>query len=431
MSTSLEGIANKAKREKQHRFRDLSRMLTEEYLHECWGTLNKKAAAGIDRVTWQEFAENLDENIRELVEDLKHKRYRAQPIRRKYIAKSNGKQRPLGIPAIRDKLVQRAVSNILQAIWEADFHSNMYGYRPGRSAHDAINDLQGTLRRGRYEYVVEADITGFFDNLDHEWLVRMLEQRIDDRSFIRIIRKWLKVGVLEEDGRFIHPTTGTPQGGIVSSVLANIYMHYVLNEWFEKVVRKRCRGACTLSVYADDFVTAFEYEADARWFFEALENRMGKFSLSLSKEKTNIILFSRYRKDESGAFEYLGFEFRWTTSHRGKDWLKRSTAKKGLTNSMRNVKEWCKKNRHMRIDDFFKRINAKLRGYYNYYGVIGNLDRMWTFHQYVVRTIFRWLNRRSQRKSYHWSSFEDLMKQFPLVKPRITDRTTGVAFSTR
>lgn len=429
MSTSLEGIANKAHREKRHRFRDLSRMLTEEYLHECWGMLNKNAAAGIDRVTCREFVENLDEHIRELVEDLKHKRYRAQPIRRKCIPKSNGKLRPLGIPAIRDKLVQRAVSNILQAIWEADFYSNMYGYRPGRSAHDAVNELQCTLRNGRYEYVVEADITGFFDNLDHDWLVKMLEQRVDDRSFIRIIRKWLKVGVLEEDGRYIHPATGTPQGGIISPVLANIYMHYVLNEWFEKVVRKRCRGACTLSIYADDFVTAFEYEDDARWFFETLGERLGKFCLTLNKEKTNIIPFSRHRKEESGTFEFLGFEFRWTTSQRGRDWLKRSTAKKRLVNSVRNVKKWCKKNRHMRIDEFFRRINAKLRGYYNYYGVIGNLDRMRTFHHYVVRTIFRWLNRRSQRRSYCWSAFEELLQQFPLVKPRITDRTTDAAFT--
>jgi group II intron reverse transcriptase/maturase len=404
-------------------------MLTEEYLHECWGKLNKQAVAGIDRVTCQQFAENLDENIRELVEDLKHKRYQAIPIRRRYIPKSNGKQRPLGIPAVRDKLVQSAVAGILQAIWEADFYPCSYGYRPGRGAHDAINELQSTLWLGRFEYVVEADITGFFDNLDHEWLVKMLEHRIDDDAFIRLIRKWLKVGVLETDGQIVHPATGTPQGGVVSPVLANIYMHYVLNDWFEKVVRKTCRGACCLSVYADDFVTAFENEADARWFYAALPERLGKFGLRLSEEKTNIILFSRQRKQESGTFDFLGFEFRWVTSRRGKDWLKRSTSKKRLVQSIRNVKEWCKENRHLRLDEFFARLNARLRGYYNYFGVIGNLDRLTSFQHFVVIIVYRWLNRRSQRKSYNIAAFNAILEQFNLEKPRVTDRTTDAVFS--
>lgn len=427
MQTSLERIADKAKRQKDYRFQNLYRILNEELLLDSWGKLNKDAATGIDGISYQEYGKNLTENIRGLVERLKRKSYHAKLVRRHYIPKGNGKMRPLGIPAIEDKLVQHAAAQILQAIYEQDFLSCSYAYRPTIGAHEAVNKLQTTLYHGRYRFVVEADIRGFFDNMDHEWMVRMLEQRIDDGAMIWLIRKWLKAGVMETDGKVIHPATGTPQGGIISPILANIYMHYALNLWFEKIVKRHCKGAATIFVYADDFVAAFEYEEDARRYYNVLGKRLGKFGLELSSDKTRIVRFSRCDKKGSGAFEFLGFEYRWLKSRTGKDWLKRSTARKKLINSIKNFQKWCKENRHIPLKRFFSKLNSKLRGYVNYYGVIGNLDRLEKFFYGMRRILFKWLNRRSERASYNWKGFSQMLCHFGVVKPKITDRTTELA----
>jgi RNA-directed DNA polymerase len=254
----------------------------------------------------------------------------------------------------------------------------------------------------------------------------MLEERIDDKALIQLIRKWLKAGILETDGQVIHPETGTPQGGIISPMLANIYMHYVLNLWFEKVVKKHCKGKAYLSVYADDFVCAFECESDAERFYKVLGKRLGKFGLKLSDEKTSIIRFSRYQKERNGTFDYLGFTFRWRKSRSGKDWLKRTTSKSRLRKSLATFTQWCRKNRHKRSKEFAKTLNAKLRGYYNYYGVIGNYDGLSRFFYQATRILFKWLNRRSQRKSYSWAAFNDFLRAIKIEKPRITDRTTNL-----
>ena len=422
MQTSLEAIANKAKKEKTHRFQDLYRMLNEELLRESWGQLNKKAATGVDGRSYRQYGENLEENIRNVVEKLKRKRYRAKLVRRQYLRKDDGGKRPLGIPAIEDKLLQHAVKRILQAIYEQDFLASSHGYRPGRGAQETTDELAKVLTFGRYSYVVEADIKGYFDSIDHEWMIEMLKQRIDDKAFTRLIKKWLKAGVLETDGKVIHPHTGSPQGGVVSPILSVIYMHYVLNLWFEKKVKPRCRGDAYLCVYADDFVTAFEYKEDAERFYDVLGKRLEKFGLQISVEKTRILKFGKRWQEESEAFEFLGFEFRWSKSRTGKDWVKRTTAKKNLRRSTRNLKKWCKKQRHERIDVLFKKLNAKLRGHYNYFGVIGNSEGLQRFYARVVPLLYKWLNRRSQCRSYTWEGYHSMLHQFRLARPRITQR---------
>lgn len=418
MQTSLERIAEKAKRLKKYRFRDLYRMLNEEYLHECWKKLNKNAAVGIDEVSHQEYGENLTENIRLLVERLKQKKYKAKLVRRQYIPKGDGKMRPLGIPAIEDKLLQYAVMQILQAIFEQDFFDFSYGYRPKKGALDAVRWLKRSLQV-YIGHVVEADIKGFFDNISHEWMIRMLEQRINDRALLRLIKKWLKAGVLEPKGEIIHPLTGTPQGGIISPILANIYMHYALNLWFEKAVKKHCKGKALLCVYADDFVAAFQHKEEADKFYNVLGKRLEKFGLMLSMEKTKIVRFSRFEIDKNGTFEFLGFEFRWVLSRQGKPWIKLNTSKKKLLKSVGNFKNWCNKNRSKPLKTLVKTLKAKLRGYYNYYGVIGNYKRLGTFYHRIKGILFKWLNRRSQRTSYKWNGFNEMLKHFEIEPPRI------------
>jgi len=309
VQTSLQGIAKRAARDKRHRFGSLSTMLNEEMLLDSWRFIQKDAACGVDQVSAEEYEQNLEENIHDLVERLKRGSYHAKLVRRKYIPKGDGGQRPLGIPATEDKLLQLAVKRILEAIYEADFLRCSYGYRPKVGARDAVHKLTVKLQFGNYHYVVEADIKGFFDNVDHEWMVRMLQERIDDRSLVRLIKKWLNAGVLETDGKVIRPVTGTPQGGVISPILANIYLHYALDLWFHTVFKKLCRGEACLIRYADDFVAAFEHQEDAERFYQALGERLQKFGLELSAAKTRVIPFRRDPPKGGGRFEFLGFEF--------------------------------------------------------------------------------------------------------------------------
>jgi RNA-directed DNA polymerase len=422
VQTSLQGIAKKAREQKKHRFQDLYRLLNEEQLLDCWRFIRKDAAYGVDRVSAQEYEENLGENVRNLVERLKRKRYRAKLVRRKYIPKGEGETRPLGIPATEDKLLQLAVKRILEAIYEQEFMRCSYGYRPNVGALDAVDKLTVKLQFGRYYYIVEADIKGYFENIDHEWLVKMLEERIDDRALIQLIKKWLKAGILETDGVVVHPVTGTPQGGIVSPVLSNVYLHYVLDLWFHKVVKKSCKGEACLIRYADDFVCAFQYQEDAERFYSALKERMQKFGLEVAAEKTRVIPFYRHPPDGKSRFDFLGFEFYWGQDRKRRPHLKRRTSRKKLRSSIRRFTEWCKKNRNLEPRVLFRRLRAKLRGYYNYYGVLGNLKSLERFYYQVKRILFKWLNRRSQRRSYNWKGFEQLLKHYRVEQPRIIGR---------
>ena len=287
MQTVLDGIANRARISREHCFGGVYTLLNEELLRWSFYKLNRKAAPGVDDVTWNEYEAELDANLANLVDRLKRKAYRARYVKRHYIPKTGGKRRPLGIPVIEDKLLQYVAKMILESIYEQDFLDLSFAYRPERSAKDASGELLYNLQFRPLSWVVEADIKGFFDNIDHEWMLRMLEERINDRAFIQLIGKWLKAGVLEDIHTVIHPATGTPQGGVISPILANIYLHYALDLWFEKLVKKRARGECVLVRYADDFVCAFRYRSDAeRFYTEQLPIRLAKFNLELAPEKT-------------------------------------------------------------------------------------------------------------------------------------------------
>jgi RNA-directed DNA polymerase len=424
VQTSLLGIAKKAKSDKRYRFRNLYRELNEELLLDSWRLLRKDAALGVDLVSAAEYEANLEENIRQLVERLKRKRYRARLVRRHYIPKGEGKMRPLGIPATEDKLLQLAVKRLLEAIYEQDFLPCSYGYRPRVGALEAADRLRAKLQFGGYHQVVEADIKGFFDNLSHEWLMRMLAERIDDQAILRLIKKWLKAGVLDTDGKVLRPEGGTPQGGIISPILANVYLHYALDLWFERVFQRNCKGGAFLVRYADDFVCGFGREEEAQRFYSELEERLRKFGLELAADKTRVTPFSRYRRGET-SFDFLGFEFRWGTDRKGQACLKRCTSRKKFRSSVKRVAEWCKKNRHRRVREQFKLLNAKLRGYYNYYGVRGNYESLDKFFRQVQRLHLKWLNRRSQRQSYNWTGYDELICHFALARPRIAARATS------
>lgn len=420
LPTSLGAIAKKAKEQPGYRFRDLSPEVNEDLLRDSWQKLNKRSAMGVDRVSCHEYASELESNLSNLVDRLKQGAYRAKLVRRHYIPKGDGKQRPLGIPSTEDKLLQHAVTQILGAIYEQDFLPSSYGYRPATGAREAVDEIQRVLTTQPYHWVVEADIRGFFDNINHDHLIEMLEKRIDDQRFIRLIRKWLRAGVLETDGAVIHPEKGSPQGGVISPMLANIYMHHVLNEWFEGVVKKHSRGYAYLCVYADDFICAFERETDARKFYRTLPKRMGKYGLELATEKTQLLRFSRFGGKENRVFDFLGFEFRWVRSRtKGSLFVNRSTAKKKFKRSILHVNQWCRRFRDLKLRKLISKLNVKLRGYYNYYGVRGNSDKLWKFHYIVQRVLFKWLNRRSQRRSYNWNGFNAMLKDYPLVQPKI------------
>jgi group II intron reverse transcriptase/maturase len=425
VQTSLLGIAKKANSDKRYRFRNLYRELNEELLLDSWRLLRKDAAYGVDRVSAAEYEANLEENIHQLVERLKRKSYRAKLVRRQYIPKGDGGKRPLGIPATEDKLLQLAVKRLLEAIFEQDFLSCSYGYRPGVGARAAVDQLKRELQFGGYHHVVEADIRRFFDNLSHEWLMRMLEERIDDQAILRLSKKWLKAGVLETDGKVLRPEGGTPQGGIISPLLANVYLHYALDLWFKRVFQPSCQGAAFLLRYADDFVCGFGREEDAQCFYSELGERLRKFGLELAEDKTRVIPFSRYRQGET-SFDFLGFEFRWGSDRKGQARVQLRTARKKLRNSIKRVAEWCKQNRHRRVREQFRLLNAKLRGYYNYYGVRGNFDSLNEFYQLVQQLHLKWLNRRSQRRSYTWAGYRLLKQHFALAPPRIVTLTKPV-----
>ncbi|NMR28065.1 group II intron reverse transcriptase/maturase, partial [Pseudoalteromonas sp. NEC-BIFX-2020_015] len=289
MTTTLNTLAFKAHTHPKHRFQNLYGLLDAESLYQSWGQLNKLASPGIDGITMPKYKTTLIENIERLSQQLKQKSYRANDIKRIYIPKSNGKERPLGLPTVDDKLVQQSVSQILQSIWEQGFMRNSYGYRPNKSAHQAVHRLTMNLQFKGYGYIVEADIKGFFDNLEHEWLMKMLALRIDDKAILNLINQWLKARIKSPDGVFTKPSSGSPQGGIISPVLANIYLHYALDLWFEKKVKPRMRGRAMMIRYADDFVCAFQFANDAERFYKVLPKRLKKFNLDVAQDKTSLM----------------------------------------------------------------------------------------------------------------------------------------------
>ena len=419
MQTSLRGIAKRAKEDPNHKFGNLYSLLNEENLKWCFPLINKKAAPGVDSVDYEEFEKDLDVNIRKIATELKESKYKAKLVRRHYIPKIGGR-RPLGIPVVGDKVVETAAASILTAIYEADFMPFSHGYRRGKGPQKAALKLSEQIHRGKFRWVLDADIKGFFDNLNHDWLIRMLSERIKDSSFLRLIKKWLKAGILEEDGKVIFPVTGTPQGGVISAVLANIYLHYVLDIWFEKVVKPRCEGDVMLMRYADDFVVCFQYHRDARRFYDVIEKRLNKFGLELSKEKTRLIKFTRFKTEDSEMFTFLGFEYRWGLSRKGKPLVKMRTAKKKFKVAIANLQGWIKKKRSkLGTRALFGKLRQKLQGHFNYYGVSGNFEMLWKYYHQALEIMFKWLNRRSQRKSCTFERFMGMVEYFRIPRPRI------------
>ncbi len=421
MQTSLKGINKRAEKDSSHRFGGLYRQLNVENLRWAYSQLNKRAAVGVDKVSYTEYGQNLEGNLVDLVERLKNKTYKARLIRRHYIPKSVTKMRPLGIPTLEDKLVQYATAKILEAIYEADCIKDSYGYRPHRGCHDAVNIVKKKAMFDYCDHIVEADIKGFFDNIDHDWLMRMLEQRIDDRALLKLIYKWLKAGILEENG-VIHPDSGTPQGGVISPILANVYLHYALDLWFERQVRRKCIGRCSIVRYADDFVCLFQNELDAQAFYEQLPTRLKKFNLEVASEKTKKLKFSRYNtRQENESFEFLGFEFHWEISQRGKKYVRTRTSGKKLRGAIIRFTNWIKENRSQKLGPLMKSVRRKIIGHYNYYGLVGNSKRLSEYWHWCLQCLFKWLNRRSQKRSYNWTGFKELLKHFAIPTPRVTE----------
>jgi RNA-directed DNA polymerase len=424
VQTSLRGIAKTASLNKQHRFRDLYRLLNKQMMLLAWQGLKKDAAIADEDITLKEYGDDLEANLERLVGRLKEKRYRAKLIKRRYIPKANGKQRPLGIPALEDKIVQKAAAMVLTAIYEQDFMDCSYGYRPGRGAKDAVSDLTFQLQYGVFGYIVEADIKGYFDNIDHDKLLAMVEKRINDRAFMRLIAKWLKAGILEPDGYVKHPVTGTPQGGIVSPILSNVYLHVVLDEWFQDVVKARLKGRAIMCRYADDWVCAFQYRDDARRFYNVLPKRLGRYELQVEPSKTKIVRFSRFHpsRKRGRTFTFLGFEFCWLNDRKGIARVKRRTAPTKQRIALQRMKAWLKASRHLPKKQFFKTLKQKLIGHYNYYYVRGNAHCVWSFYEQVLESTKKWLNRRSERKSYNWDKFVRVLEYVGIPRPRPTEK---------
>jgi group II intron reverse transcriptase/maturase len=381
----------------------------------------------VDGMTVGEYEANLDENLRKLLERLIGKRYRAHPVRRRYIEKPGSKKlRPLGIPALEDKIVQRAASRILESIYGKDFSESSVGYRRGKpGARKSSYQLSRELYSGVYRWVVEADIRNFFGEVDHKWMVRMLEQRIADRAFVGLIVKWLKAGVLEAEGEQIQASeAGTPQGGIISPVLANIYLHYVLDIWLEKKLRKEFEGRFIFMRYADDFVVCFESKRDADYFQSQLGERLGKFSLRLAEEKSGLVKFNRWEPDRSGKFTFLGFDFYWARSRKNRNHVivKRKTARKKLGAALASLKAWMIKNRHRPLCWVLGQLRLKFQGHENYYGVIGNAKALGRYFWVTTRIVFKWLNRRSQRRSFTWKRFRKRWEgDWDITAPRVVE----------
>jgi group II intron reverse transcriptase/maturase len=419
MQTSLQGIANRARTHPAHRFGNLYGLLNEKNLIECFYQLRKNGATGVDKVDFKTYEANLEENVAALVDRLKRKVYKARLVKRVYIPKGNGKKRPLGILVLEDKLLQLCASKILNAIYEEDFLKTSFGFRPGKSAKDAMVNLSMDLQYGRFGWIIDADIEAYFDNINHEWLIKMLEKRIHDGAFTRLIRKWLKAGILETDGKVIHPATGTPQGGIISPILSNVYLHYVLDLWFEKRIKPECKGKAKYIRYADDSVWAFQYRSEAVKCLKELKLRLEKFGLRLSDSKTRLIPFNRFWEDKNDRFDFLGFEFYWDVNFKGKPQVKKRTSRKKLQGSIQTFTAWIKENRHKRISKIMKTIRRKLLGYWNYYGIPGNSDSLWLFYKEVWFRTHKWLNRRSDRKSYNWQGMVDLFTDFTIPQPVI------------
>ena len=427
VATKLQRIAEKARQKPSFKFTNLFYLMNDELLRGCFQRLRKDAAAGIDGVTKEEYAENLDTNLANLLERLHRMAYIPQPVRRVYIPKpGSDKLRPLGVTCLEDKLVQSGLVRILEAVYEQDFIGDSYGFRPNRSCHQALRTLNVTVEKGRINVIAEADIKGFYNNMDQNWIMKFLGHRIGDKLVLRMVKRFLKAGIME-DGNLIASDEGTPQGGSISPILSNIYLHYALDIWFEKVFRKSCTGLARLIRFADDFVVCFQRGEDAERFCVELGERLGKFNLEVEPTKTKVVEFGRFAAKRAAVegkkpetFDFLGFTHYCGTKRDGTGFrVKRKTASKKFTAKLADFKDWLKNARTMKTKELWETAKAKLRGHYAYYGVTDNMQGIRRYLQEVQYLLFKWLNRRGKRGCLTGDKFNRMLELFPLPVPRI------------
>ena len=429
LSTKRRWIAELARTHRDRVFASLHHVLDLEWMLEAYRATRKDGAAGIDGVTASDYAEHLEANLSDLLARIKSGRYRAPPVRRVYIPKADGTARPLGIPTFEDKVAQRAVAMLLEAIYEQDFRDCSYGFRPGRSAHQALDALRGAfMSQQGLRWVIDVDIRKYYDTIDHTHLRTFLDHRVTDGVVRRMIDKWLKAGVLEA-GQLQRTAEGTPQGGVISPILSNVFLHHVLDQWFEGAVKCRLRGNAMLVRYADDAVIAFEALDDAQRALAVLGKRLDRYGLSLHPDKTRLIDF-RFRRPTAGhhpaasgtTFDFLGFSLLWARSWKGRMVVRQVTAKSRYARALTAVTDWCRKNRHQPLRHQHAQLSAKMRGHYAYYGVTGNSRRLrWYCHQ-VVRVWRKWLSRRGRHGAVSWDQLNAFLARWPLPPPRIVHR---------
>lgn len=422
-------IARHAREEPKLKFISLMHLLNASYHMECFRLLKKGKAAGVDGRTTESYT---DEEIRKILEDtimsIKQKKYHPQPVKRVYIESGSRKNRPLGIPTVIDKVVQLGIGRILEAIYEPTFLPVSYGYRSGRNAHEALKELNHMIMGKKVNWIIDADIKSFFDHIDHKVLLRCLDERIKDPNFKLLIRKFLKAGIMEE-GKYQPSEEGAPQGAILSPILANIYLHYVLDLWFEKREKKKLKGYAQLIRYADDFLIGVQHRNEAESVLNSLKERLDKFGLTLSKEKTRIVEFGRFaeenmKKRKEGkpeTFDFVGFTHYCTQTRDGRFQVRVRTNGRRMNKAIGTMKEWIKDTRNYLLTrENWQKVAAKLQGHYNYYGVSGNFESIKRYYQRTKYLIFKWMNRRSQKKTWNWEGFEKYLKTYPIPRPRLT-----------
>ncbi|MCF6269459.1 MAG: group II intron reverse transcriptase/maturase [Melioribacteraceae bacterium] len=424
----LSLISGHARRDVKFQFTSLTHLLNEEYLRDCYKSLNRNKAVGIDKVSWEEYGPDTsgEENIGALVSKLKRSKYKPQKSKRVYIPKNEKERRPIGISTIETKIVEKGITRILESIYEEDFLDCSYGFRPKRNSHQALKTLNDTIMFQPVNHIVEADIKGFFDNVSHEMLLDFIRIRIKDTRLLNLIRKFLKAGYID-NGLIVPTDKGTPQGSILSPMLANIYLHYVLDEWFETTVKSHIRGYCELVRYADDFVCLVRYADEAKRIERGLQNRFNKYGLELHTEKSRNFSFGRFEKENAkhqhrraNTFEFLGFAHYCDLSRRGNFKVGRKTSRKKFTAKCKAMNTWLKSIRNIvATKEWWKILQSKLRGHYQYYGVSENYNGILRFYKETVKMLKKWMNRRSQKRKMNWTNFTEYLEHYPLPKPRI------------
>ena len=436
VSSKLQEIAKQAVEHPERVFTTLAHHINVELLYMAFMRTSQSSGSGVDGVTAKEYEANLSENLEELHERLKSGSYRAMPVERVWLEKPDGGQRPIGKPVLEDKIVQRAVVMLLEQIYEQDFYDFSYGFRRGRNPHQALKSLRQNCMMANVQWIIGADISGFFDAIDHKHLRDLIRRRMNDGSVIRLIGRWLHAGVLEE-GKLSHPEAGTPQGGVISPLLANIYLHYVLDDWFVKDVQPLMKGRTFLIRFADDFIIGCEREDDAKRLMEVLSKRFARFALTIHSEKSKLVEFGepagpRYRsregaskngqspESEKGTFDFLGFTHYWARTRTGQWVIKRRTARKRLRRTVKAIWAWCKAHRHDSMTSQYRTLVQKLRGHFQYYGVRCNYDALMKVFKRARRAWFYWINKRRRHRDYNWEEFDQLLETvFKFPKPRI------------